>query len=217
MRPPCQYDCDGSGRRAVHGYGDANADLHLVGDHPGIHGGRETGVPFTGSTAGERLQPVLNEVGLLGDADTESEAQRASERPAVANLFLSYLYTCCLPEGRAPTEDEYANLERFFDAELRAIAAHVLLPVGERATRHVLREYAAREAMLDEDGGMAALHAEQLPGRGFLVVPIREPTEWEDGDREALTESLTELLESDYYQIADLSRFLTGNEMYEVR
>lgn len=217
MRPPCQYDCDESGRRAVHGYGDANADLHIVGDHPGIHGGQETGIPFTGSTAGERLQSVLNEVGLLRDVYKDSEALRASEKPAVANLFMSYLHTCCLPEGRTPTEDEYADLERFFDAELRAIAAHVLLPVGERATRRVLRTYAAREAMLDEDGGMATLHAEQLPGRGFLVVPIREPSEWEDGDRDALVESLTELLDSDYYQIADLSRFLTGDDTYTVR
>ena len=36
---------------AVPGYGDANADLHVVGDHPGHHGGAETGVPFTDAVA----------------------------------------------------------------------------------------------------------------------------------------------------------------------
>ncbi|MFC4549838.1 MULTISPECIES: uracil-DNA glycosylase family protein [Halorussus] len=208
MRPPCRHDCDGTVRRAVHGYGDANADFHLVGDHPGVHGGRTTGVPFTGSVAGERIQPILNEVGLVGDA--------YSDEPAVANLFLSYLHSCCLPEGREPTAAEYDDLERFFDAELRAIAAHVLLPVGERATRHVLREYTAREAVLDSRG-MAALHADHVPGRGFLVVPVREPTEWDDGDGERLAESLADLLASDYRQTADLSRFLASDETYEVR
>jgi uracil-DNA glycosylase family 4 len=192
----------------VFGYGDANADFHVVGDHPGVHGGRETGVPFTGSLAGERLQPVLNEVGLLGDA--------YSDEPAVANLFMSYRHVCCLPEDRAPTEREYVDLEPFFDSELRAIAAHVLLPVGERATRHVLRTYAAREVLLDRNG-MESLHGDQLPGRGFLVVPIREPSEWEDGDAERLTDSLADLLASDYRQTADLGRFLASDDMYEVR
>jgi uracil-DNA glycosylase family 4 len=226
MRPPCTHECGGDGRpdgtggrgeesgvSAVFGYGDANADFHLVGDHPGVHGGEETGVPFTGSLAGERLQPVLNEVGLLGDA--------YSDEPAAANLFASYRHMCCLPDGRDPTEREYDDLEPFFDAELRAIAAHVLLPVGERATRYVLGTYAAREAQFDEakrEGpGTAALHAEHLPGRGFLVVPVREPTEWDDGDPARLTDSLADLLASDYRQTADLSRFVATDDTYEVR
>ena len=191
------------------GYGDANADFHLIGDHPGVHGGRATGVPFTDGPAGERLQPILNEVGLLGDA--------YSDAPAVADLFMSYLYMCCLPADRAPVDDEYANLEPFFDAELRAIAAHVLLPVGERATRYVLCNYAAREAELDAAEGLADLHGDQLPGRGFLVVPIREPREWEDGDADRLTETLSELLGTDYRQTADLGRFLAEHDTYEVR
>ncbi|WP_137286306.1 uracil-DNA glycosylase family protein [Halorussus salinisoli] len=230
MSPPCAHECGGtgdeSGRRAVFGYGDANADFHVVGDHPGVHGGGETGIPFTGSLAGERLQPVLNEVGLLGDA--------YSDDPTVADLFLSYRHMCCLPEGRTPTDREYADLEPFFDSELRAISAHVLLPVGERATRYVLGTYAAREALLDaENGGgadstddpdggqredrMATLHADHVPGRGFLVVPIREPSEWDDGDGERLAASLADLLASDYRQTADLGRFLAEHDTYEVR
>ncbi|WP_132058863.1 uracil-DNA glycosylase [Halorussus amylolyticus] len=208
MRPPCEHECGSSGRRAVFGYGDANADFHLVGDHPGVHGGVETGIPFTGSEAGERLQPILNDAGLLGDA--------YSDDPALANLFFSYLHMCCLPESRGPTDREYADLEPFFDAELRAIAAHVLLPVGERATRHVLQNYASREALLDARG-MAGLHADHVPGSGFLVVPIREPSEWEADDRERLAASLSDLLASDYRQTADLSRFVATEDSYEVR
>ncbi|MFC7078882.1 uracil-DNA glycosylase family protein [Halorussus caseinilyticus] len=212
MRPPCPHEC-AAGVSAVFGYGDANADFHVVGDHPGVHGGRETGIPFTGGLAGERLQPVLNEVGLLGDA--------YSDDPSIADLFLSYRHMCCLPEGRSPTDREYDDLEPFFDAELRAIAAHVLLPVGERATRHVLRTYAAREALLDGDGErpdrMAQLHADHVPGRGFLVVPIRDPSDWDDGDGERLATSLADLLASDYRQTADLGRFLAEHDTYEVR
>ncbi|MFC4451427.1 uracil-DNA glycosylase family protein [Halorussus aquaticus] len=216
MTPPCDHGCgsagDDSGPRAVFGYGDANADFHVVGDHPGVHGGRETGIPFTGSLAGERLQPVLNEVGLLGDA--------YSDEPAAADCFFSYRHMCCLPKGRAPTDRDYDELEPFFDAELRAIAAHVLLPVGERATRYVLGTYAAREALLnggEREDRMADLHADHVPGRGFLVVPVREPSEWDDGDGERLAASLADLLSSDYRQTADLGRFLAEHDTYEVR
>jgi len=208
MGLPCPADPDAERPvSAVHGYGDANADFHLVGDHPNVHGGRSTGVPFTDGVAGERLQPVLNEVGLLGDV--------YSDGPTVSNLFASYLYACCLPDGQSPTEAGYADLEPFFDAELRAIAAHVLLPVGERATAHVLYEYTARAAEIER--GMGALHATPLKGRGFLVVPIRDPAEWSDDDGDRLREELSALLASDYRQTADLGRFTATDGSYEVR
>lgn len=208
MSPPCDHACTPDGdRRAVFGYGDANADVHLVGDHPNVHGGASTGVPFTDGVAGERLQPVLNDVGLLGDV--------YSDEPTVSNLFASYLYACCLPDGQSPTEAGYADMEPFFDAELRAIAAHVLLPVGERATAHVLHEYTARAAHIDR--GMESLHATQLKGRGFLVVPIRDPANWEANDGDRLRDELSALLASDYRQTADLGRFTATDSSYEVR
>ncbi|USZ69983.1 uracil-DNA glycosylase (plasmid) [Halorussus salilacus] len=216
MRPPCEHDCGAAPRRAVFGYGDANADFHLVGDHPGVHGGVETGVPFTGSVAGERLRPVLNEVGLVGDGDASGVAVADREFPPTPNLFASYLHMCCLPGDREPTAREYDDLEPFFDAELRAIAAHVLVPVGERATRHVLGTYAARESLV-EARGMDALHADHVPGSGFLVVPVKQPSEWTGDDGERLTASLADLLESDYRQTADLSRFVATEDTYEVR
>ena len=90
------------GEPAVYGYGDANADFHVLGTDAPTHGGAETGVPFTDSVAGERLQ--------------------------------------------------------------------------------------------------GALHAEEVRGRGFLVVPVAEPADREPGDREALVDRLAALLASDYRQ-----------------
>jgi uracil-DNA glycosylase len=205
MRPPCE--------RFVPGYGDANAHFHVVGDHPGVHGGAGagdpsidgagTGVPFT-NEAGLRLQRALAEVGLL---------DRVGERPAVNRTFLSYLHMC-VPDGE-PTADDYADMERFFDAELRAIAAHVLLPVGERATEHVLEQYTARAWKTDVD--MDRLHGSEILGSGWLVVPIKDPSEWDDGDDERLVASLGDLLSTDYRRETDLGRFLPGDDTYLVR
>ena len=194
MSPPCE--------RFVPGYGDANADFHVVGDHPGVHGGADTGVPFT-NEAGLRLQRALVEAGLL---------RSAGERPAVERTFLSYLHTC-VAEGD-PSPASYADMERFFDAELRAIAAHVLLPVGRRATEHVLETFTARRT---DDLDLDAHHGRELHGSGWLVVPVKEPAEWTDGDHERLVEGLNRLQATDFRRETDLGRFLGGGEPYFVR
>lgn len=182
MRPPCE--------EAVFGYGDANADFQFIGDHPGTYGGEETGIPFTETEAGRAIGNLLSDGGF---------ASGPPEKPVLENAFCSYLHMCVL-EGRKPTDREYADLERYFDAELRAINAHILLPVGERATDHVLREYTTQRHRFGEDLEMDALHATDIRGRGFLVVPIREPTEWAAGDGEAIREAIGAILASDYRQ-----------------
>jgi len=214
MSPPCDAPCSPD-VAAVYGYGDANADVHVVGDHPGIHGGTTTGVPFTGTAAGAALQDVLAAVDLLAEPGDE---------PVPNSLFLSYLHMCCPPDGADPDPADYADLERFFDAELRAIAAHVLVPVGERATAHVLRNYTAQAVPEDGDGDalgarvdMDALHATEVKGSGWLVLPLKDPAAWADGDRETAIDGLSALLARDYRQTSDLGRFLATDDPYLVR
>jgi uracil-DNA glycosylase family 4 len=197
MRPPCE--------RFVPGYGDANAHFHVIGDHPGRHGGVDTGVPFTGTPAAERLQRALRDGGLL---------QSVGDTPEVDRTFLSYLHMC-VPEDGEPTGAAYRDMERFFDAELRAIAAHVLLPVGERATRHVLEQYTARAR--DTPVDMPSLHATEIHGSGWLVVPVRDPAEWTDAEGKRTVDALVELRRTDYRREADLGRFLPGDDSYLVR
>ncbi|MCU4754152.1 uracil-DNA glycosylase [Halobacteria archaeon AArc-curdl1] len=188
MRPPFERQDPGS-HVAVFGYGDANADFHLIGDHPGIHGGERTGIPFTGTHTGNTLLEVFRELEFVS-ADRDE--------PLFSNLFANYVHMCCLRGGRVPTTGEYDELERYFDAELRAINAHILLPVGKHATDHILREYTTQRHRIEL--AMPQLHATEIRGRGFLIVPIREPSEWEDTDRERLRARLEAILESDYRQ-----------------
>lgn len=206
MRPDCETPCARE-IEAVFGYGDANADFHVIGDHPAIHGGAGTGVPFTDSLAGEAIQRTLFETGFASEP--------YDDELTIENCFLSYLHMCCPADGREPTSREYGNMERFFDAELRAIAAHVLLPIGARATEYVVENYTAQIEKVEID--MPALHATEIRGSGFLVVPIREPTEWEPGDGQHLIDALGAIQGSDYRRTADLSRFLGSDELYFVR
>jgi uracil-DNA glycosylase family 4 len=194
FQPPCEP--------FVPGYGDANADFHVVGDHPGVHGGSESGIPFTGTPAADRLQRALVAGGLLRAAGTP---------PTVEKTYLSYLFLC---GDRTPTEDDYADHEPMFDTEVRAITSHVLLPVGERATTYVFRNMTAESA---DDVDMDALHATEVKGSGWLVFPIKDPGEWTDEDETALVEGLQALLRTDYRQEAELGRFLPGDDLWRVR
>jgi uracil-DNA glycosylase family 4 len=196
FEPPCE--------QFVPGFGDANAHFHVVGDHPGVHGGADTGVPFT-KAAGRRLQTALAAAGLL---------ETTGDEPTVDRTFLSYLHMC-VPDADGPDESAYTEMERYFDAELRAIAAHVLVPVGARATEHVLRNYTARR--VDPPLEMTALHGTELRGSGFLVVPVRDPAEWDETDHDRLVEGLVELQRTDYRREVDLGRFIAGDQPYHVR
>lgn len=204
MSPPCAERTPG-GHEAVFGYGDANADVHVVGDNPRVHGGGDSGVPFTGTDGGDRLRSVLADVGLL-----EEEGGRTTAR----NCFLSYLHACW-PPAEGPDVDDYARLEPFFDAELRAIGAHVLVPIGERAVAHVLREYTSRADRVGTDP--EAVHATEVHGRGWLVLPAADPATWTDEQASRLRERLADLLAGDYRQISDLGRFQPHADPYYVR
>lgn len=229
VRPPCE--------QFVPGFGDPNAHFHVVGDHPGVHGGLGTGIPFTDHPWSDRFFDTLQRGGLVqaydltaGTVDCRgtffsylcmcapgSESASESE-PAPGSASTSVSdgeSTLTTEEFATPTDDEYVTMEPYFDAELRAITAHVLLPVGERATAHVLESYTARA--VDGDLDMDSFHASDLRGSGWLVIPLKDPSEWSERDGGTLADALADLLDSDYRQISDLGRFLPGEDPYFVR
>ncbi|MEF8813464.1 MAG: uracil-DNA glycosylase family protein [Halovenus sp.] len=200
LTPPCE--------RYVPGYGDADAHFHVVGDHPGRHGGLESGIPFTGRPWSAEFFEVLQRGGLVTGV---TESGGTITGVDTDRTFLSYLHACA-SEGE-PTEREYTALEATFDAELRAIAAHVLIPVGRRATRYVLETHTARET----DVEMADVHATEIRGSGWLVVPVDDPEGWADDDADRFAARLEAIRGRDYRREADLGRFLPGEEPYFVR
>ncbi|WP_148290917.1 uracil-DNA glycosylase family protein [Halorhabdus tiamatea] len=197
------FGFDPDGERFVPGFGDVEADFQVIGDHPGIHGGVTTSVPFTETDGANRLQDALLRGGLL---------RKTGAPPTVDSTYLSYLHPC-VPES-SPGDDDYRRQGTFIEAEVRAIAAHVLLPVGERATRWVLENMTTEPT---DDIDMAALHATEIVGSGWLVMPIADPETWGEDDRRELSDALIELQEQDYRREADLGRLAGGGGPYYVR
>lgn len=106
-------------------------------------------------------------------------------------------------------------MEPYFDAELRAVTAHILFPVGAQATEHVLSHYTSKAVPDPLD--MDALHGQERQGAGWLVVPVADPAEWTDGDADHLADRIEATLETDYRQVSDLGRFIAGGDPYFVR
>ena len=172
MRPPSHP--------AVHGYGDANADFQFIGESPRAHGGTETGVPFS-SDGASRVHELLGDLGFVESRDPLR----------LRNAFLSYV--------RLTDTDPIDDAVRYFDAELRGINAHVLVPLGDFAVRHVIGTYTARGPKL-RGTPLEDLHATEVHGMGFLVIPALDPRDWDDEMYEALRDELRSVLDSDYRQ-----------------
>ena len=62
----------------------------------------------------------------------------------------------------------------------------------------MLERFTTQARKLPHDA--ARLHATEVRGRGFLVVPVGEPAGWSDGDEAALVERLESILDGDYRQ-----------------
>ena len=175
-------------RSVVHGYGDVGGDFLFVGKMPD-DGPDRTGVPFTGDERGERLQHVLGQLGLNNSLPSDDD-------PELENVYLTYLTRCRDPE-RPPTDEEVTTCEPYLNAEIRMINPEILVPVGERALAELVGEYTTTAA---DEFEMADAHATTIRGRGFELVPMRDPLDQTDAERETFVEHFLSLMGRDYRQ-----------------
>ncbi|QLG29412.1 uracil-DNA glycosylase [Halorarum halophilum] len=175
--------------RVVHGYGDAGAEIILIGESP-TAAAEENGVPFTGDEAGRRIQRVLGELGL-------SRSDPNADEPELQNVYLTYLARCRHPD-RPATDGEVANCEPFRNAELRMINPELIVPVGQRALKELAVEYTTRApGSFDAE----AEHATTVRGRGFELLPMKDLEELTDEDADAFVEHVLEnVFSRDYRQ-----------------
>lgn len=175
--------------RVVHGYGDVGAEFIFVGEMPGGDGANRTGVPFTEDESGRRLLSILAALGFCRTDPTDDE-------PVLDNVFLTHLTRCHHP-GRPPTDEEIQTCEPFLNAEIRMINPEIIVPVGQRALTELAREYTTKPA---DSFDVVADHATEIRGRGFELVPMIDPAEQTDDQREAFLECFARILGRDYRQ-----------------
>ena len=121
--------------RPVAPFGDANAQLLVVGLAPGMHGANATGRPFTGDYAGLLLYEALYEFGYSNQILSES----LHDGLVLKNCRISNAVKCLPPQNK-PTGDEVNQCNSFLAAELATLPeGAVILALGTVAHQAVLK------------------------------------------------------------------------------
>ena len=114
-------------------FGDAEAELLIVGLAPGMHGANRTGRPFTGDHAGILLYRTLHQFGFA----SQPASARADDPLVLTNCRISNAVKCLPPQNK-PTPEEIRRCNAYLAAELRLQPPRVILALGSVAHQAVL-------------------------------------------------------------------------------
>jgi DNA polymerase len=123
--------------QVVFGVGDPHADLVFVGEGPGAEEDRQ-GIPFVGR-AGQLLTKLIEGIGLRRDG-----------------VYICNVVKCRPPGNRDPLPAEISACRPYLEAQLDFLAPHVLVTLGNFATR----------LLLDTKEGITKLRGREFPFRG---------------------------------------------------
>lgn len=147
--------------KPVPAFGDANAELIIVGLAPGMHGANRTGRPFTGDHAGILLYETLHKYGFA----TKPQSLSADDDLQLVNCRITNAVKC-LPPDNKPLPAEMATCNQFLAAELQNLhASNIILALGNVAHLAVLKAFDLK--IKDFKFGHATRHS--LPNGTILV------------------------------------------------
>src|SRR6202022_4802802 len=114
--------------KPVPGFGDAHAELLLLGLAPGAHGSNRTGRMFTGDRSGDFLYTALHKAAF---------ASQASSLHRDDGLKLSGAYITatarCAPPGNKPLPMELRNCAGYLERDLEILQPRAVLALGKIA------------------------------------------------------------------------------------
>lgn len=128
--------------RPVPPFGEADAQLLIVGLAPGMHGANQTGRPFTGDYAGILLYETLHRFGF----STAPESLAADDGLQLLNARISNAVKC-LPPDNKPVGSEVNNCNVYLASEISAMdAGSVIIALGGIAHKAVVKALGMRQA-----------------------------------------------------------------------
>lgn len=145
----------------VHGYGDAAARVMFVGAFPDSVGANQTGIPWTRSIVGQRMQLMLRALGLHVSFAADGQT------PQLVGAYMTYVVRCATHSDRAATATEIANCSAYLWHEIRLINPYIIVPVGEMPTRLL-----CAKLLHTIPGDVATLHGQVFPVDQRLLVPM---------------------------------------------
>ena len=170
--------------RIVHGYGDPQARVMIVGEAPGYLGADRTGVPFTGDRSGRRVQALLIALGLSEETDPTVEL------PRLRGVFMTNVVRCNPPGNRNPTSLEVANCAPYLREELETIRPEIVATLGNFAARWAFGELLSQ----DPPAGIRELHGQVWRAGDVTLLCLVHPARASNAQMLVAEEELRRLL-----------------------
>ena len=114
--------------KPVPGFGDARAQLLILGLAPAAHGANRTGRMFTGDRSGDFLYAALHKAGFANQATS----LHRDDGLRLKNAYISATCRCAPPENK-PLPEEISNCRGYLERELGIFKPTAILALGKIA------------------------------------------------------------------------------------
>jgi len=114
--------------KPVPGFGDARAQLLILGLAPAAHGANRTGRMFTGDRSGDFLYAALHKAGFAN----QSASKNRDDGLRMENVYISATCRCAPPDNK-PLPGEISNCRSYFERELAILEPKAILALGKIA------------------------------------------------------------------------------------
>lgn len=114
--------------KPVPGFGDAQAQLLILGLAPAAHGANRTGRMFTGDRSGDFLYAALHKAGFAN----QPTSLRHDDGLRLKNAYISATCRCAPPDNK-PIPEEISNCRGYLEREIEILKPKAILALGKIA------------------------------------------------------------------------------------
>jgi uracil-DNA glycosylase family 4 len=114
--------------KPVPGFGEAEAQLLILGLAPAAHGANRTGRMFTGDRSGDFLYAALHKAGFAN----QSTSLHREDGLQLKNIYISATCRCAPPDNK-PLPKEISNCRGYLEREMEILQPKAVLALGKIA------------------------------------------------------------------------------------
>ncbi|OGI18336.1 MAG: hypothetical protein A3B68_04690 [Candidatus Melainabacteria bacterium RIFCSPHIGHO2_02_FULL_34_12] len=123
--------------KPVPSFGDANAQILIIGLAPGRFGSNRTGRMFTGDSSGDFMYKILYEIGLCDNPLRKGlpwqVPTNANDGLRLKNCYITAMARCAPPQNK-PAPQELSNCFNYFEEEIKLFKnVKVVIALGKIA------------------------------------------------------------------------------------